>query len=68
MRESSQDKQVLPILSSVWTISPPLPNGQYEQFAKVSFNLVFGHRFWYKLCFLCLIDVQTCLILICFIF
>lgn len=62
MRESSQDKQVLPILPSVWTISPPLPNGQYEQFAKVSFNLVFGPMLWYKLCFLCLINVQKCLI------
>lgn len=61
MRESSQDKQVLPILPSVWTISTPFPNGQYEQFAKVSFNLVFGHRLWCKLCFLCLINVQMCL-------
>lgn len=68
MRESSQDKQVLPILPSVWTISTPFPNGQYEQFAKVSFNLVFGHRLWYKLYFLCLINVQMCLTLVYFIF
>lgn len=53
MAESSQDKQVLPILPSVWTISPPLPNDQYEKFAKVSFNLVFGYKLWYKLSISC---------------
>lgn len=68
MRKSSQDKQVLPILPSIWTISTPLPNGQYEQFAKVSFNLVFGRRLWYKLSFLYLINVQMCLSLVYFIF